>query len=102
MFHFKNQSTKTKVLLLFLVLWLHISLFDLFYVSYSGPVFYWDENLRGETILVHFLLAFISALFYFLIGLIRVKYQARKIKITDKFWLISSIFMVISIGYFMI
>ena len=90
---------KSIPVLLFLVLWLHISLFDLFFVTYSGPVFYWDENLRGETILVHLSLAFVSALFYLLIGIMRNKSQFIKIKITDKFWLISSIFMVILIGF---
>jgi len=102
MSYFKNQTMKNKVLLLFLVLWLHISLFDLFYVSYSGPVFYWDENLRSETVIVHLSLAVISALFYFMLSVVSDKYQAKKIKITDKFWLISSILMVISIGYFIV
>jgi len=93
---------KSKPVLLFLVLWLHISLLDLFFVRPSGPVFYWDENLRGETILVHISLALASVLFYLLIGFMRNKSQTRKIKITDKFWLISSIFMVILIGFFIV
>ena len=93
---------KTKPVLLFLILWLHISLLDLFFVKYSGPVFYWAENLRGETILVHISLALVSVLFYLLIGLMRNKFQVKKIKITDKFWLVSSTFMVILIGFFIL
>ena len=93
---------KNKPVLLFLILWLHISLLDLFFVTYSGPVFYWAENLRGETILVHISLALVSVLFYLLIGLFRNKFQVKKIKITDKFWLVSSTFMVILIGFFIL
>jgi len=102
MSYFKNLTMKNKVFLLFLVLWLHVSLFDLFIVGNSGPVFYWDESLRSDTILVHLSMALVSTLFYLFLSLVREKYQEKKIKITDKFWLISSIFMVISIGYFIV
>jgi hypothetical protein len=60
-----------KMTLLCLVLWLHVSLLNLFFVNYSGPVFLWKENSQLHTIEVHFLIALVSTLFFIAITKIR-------------------------------
>lgn len=65
--------------LLFVVIWLHISALDLFYVTYHGPVFMWQENARLETIVVHFLIALTTVAFYWLISRL-----FRRTKIVDQ------------------
>jgi len=53
-----------KMTLLFLLLWAHVSLLNLFFVNYRGPVFLWQENSEILTILVHFLIALVSTAFF--------------------------------------
>ncbi len=43
--------------LLFVVIWLHVSVLDLFYITYNGPVFLWQDNSQLLTLAVHFLIA---------------------------------------------
>ena len=43
--------------LLFVAIWLHISILDLFYITYNGPVFLWQENSQLLTLVVHFSIA---------------------------------------------
>ncbi|QBY03878.1 hypothetical protein E2K93_05555 [Thalassotalea sp. HSM 43] len=35
------------------ILFIHISLLNLFFVSYYGVVFLWEQNLRISTLLLH-------------------------------------------------
>lgn len=74
----KNVITKTlkalyqyKMTLLFLLLWMHVSLLNLFYVNYSGPVFLWEENSRFQTIQIHFLIALASTVFFLVVSKLR-------------------------------
>lgn len=73
-----NVITKTlktiyqyKIFLLFLALWGHVSLLNLFYVAYRGPVFLWHENSQPLTILVHMLIALLTTSFYLLVTKLR-------------------------------
>jgi len=84
---------------LFITLFVHISLLDLFFVTYNGPVFLWDKNSEMLTILTHFTIALCSVLFYLLISKLRGQYQAGQFKIGEKIWIMCSLFLVLSIGF---
>lgn len=68
---------KNKTAQLFLVLWLHISLLNLFFVNHQGIVFLWQENGELNTLLTHFLTALIAVLFYMAITKIRARLSKR-------------------------
>ncbi len=105
----RNIFTKTlkkvyqyKVALLFIALWAHVSLLNLFFVSYTGPVFLWQENSEPLTIQVHFFIALVTTLFYLAITKLRQANALKKVKIADKVWLACSLVLVLSIGFLLI
>jgi len=62
-----------KSAVLFLVIWLHITLLDLFYVNHNGVVFLWQENSELKTLLIHLLIATLTTFFYLgLNGLLKI------------------------------
>lgn len=61
-----NKTTQ-----LFLVLWLHISLLNLFFVNKGGVVFLWKQNGELNTLLTHFFTALIATIAYMIITRIR-------------------------------
>ena len=67
-----------KITLLFLALWAHVSLLNLIYVNYSGPVFLWEKNTELLTIFVHILIAGISTGFYIVVSKIRALIKINK------------------------
>lgn len=100
-----NVMTKTlkaiyqyKILLMFFVLWLHVSLLNLFFVNYSGPVFLWQENSELLTIQVHFFIALLTTIFYLTVTKIRQLKGEKKLAVTDKTWLFCSLVLMLSIG----
>jgi hypothetical protein len=104
-----NVITKTlkklyqyKVALLFLALWGHVSVLNLFFVTYNGPVFLWQENSEPLTIQVHLLIALLSTGFYLTVSKIRQLNMAKTAKITDKIWLACSLILVLSIGFLLV
>jgi hypothetical protein len=104
-----NVVTKTlksiyqhKIALLFLALWAHVSLLNLFYVSYSGPVFLWQENSQLLTIQVHIFIALLTTGFYLAVNKLRQVNKTKTEKITYKVWLFCSLFLVFSIGFLLI
>jgi len=64
----KNKNTQ-----LFLVLWLHISLLNLFFVNRNGFVFLWQESIEINTLFTHLFSALSATLFYFTISKVRDK-----------------------------
>jgi hypothetical protein len=58
--------------LVFLIIWLHISVLDLFFITYKGPVFLWQENMQLLTLVVHFLIALLTAILFKVIAKARV------------------------------
>jgi hypothetical protein len=60
-----------KMTLLFFILWAHVSLLNLLYVNYRGPVFLWQENSELLTIQTHFLIALITTLFFLAVTKLR-------------------------------
>jgi len=53
----KAFLARHRLKLLFIIIWLHVSALDLFYITYRGPVFLWQENAEFITLVVHFLIA---------------------------------------------
>ena len=86
-----------KITLLLLALWAHVSLLNLFYVSYAGPVFLWQENSQPLTLIVHLLIAVITTAFYLAVSKLRKINKVKKAKITDKIWLCCSLALMFSI-----
>jgi len=64
----KAFLVRHRLKLLFIVIWLHISALDLFYITYRGPVFLWQENAELLTLAVHLLIAFATMGFYWLVS----------------------------------
>ncbi|AWB56442.1 hypothetical protein DBO93_01900 [Colwellia sp. Arc7-D] len=105
----KNVITKTlkaiyqyKMVLLFFILWAHVSLLNLFFVNYSGPVFLWEQNSQLLTIQTHFFIALITTVFFLLVTKLRMINRHKKVKISDKIWLLCSILLLASITFLII
>jgi len=71
----KAFLTRHRLKLLCAVIWLHISVLDLFYITYRGPVFMWKENLQLKTIAVHFFIAVTTTAVYWLVN----KYMTKNV-----------------------
>ncbi|SEL58824.1 hypothetical protein SAMN05216262_11478 [Colwellia chukchiensis] len=91
-----------KVALMFVVLWAHVSLLNLFFVNYSGPVFLWQENSQPLTITVHLLIALLTTAFYLLVTKLRKLHHKQRVKTADKVWLSCSVLLAASIIFVMI
>jgi hypothetical protein len=66
-----------KSAVLFLVIWLHITLLDLFYVNQNGIVFLWQENSELKPVLVHLLIATLTVLFYLGLSLLLKRFTKK-------------------------
>jgi hypothetical protein len=71
-----------KSAVLFLVIWLHITLLDLFYVNHNGVVFLWQENSELKTLLIHLMIATLTVFFYFGLTML-LKFFAHKGKSSE-------------------
>lgn len=94
MLHIKSR----KALYLFLIVWLHISILDLFFVNYSGPVFLWQENSEPLTLLVHFLIAAFTTLSFLLAEKMHQQYDEGAFSIREPLLITASCIMAISIA----
>lgn len=86
----------------FLLLWLHVTVLDLFYVTTTSIVFLWQENFAPLTLLVHFLTALVAVIFYIGISEYRAYLAALNRSMSNKFWLISSLILFVFITYFIL
>jgi hypothetical protein len=63
------------------VIWLHISILDLFFITYNGPVFLWRDNSQLPTIIVHFSIALATTILFKIIAKARIaKLQKNKLQ----------------------
>jgi hypothetical protein len=85
----KNKTTQ-----LFFVLWLHISLLNLFFVNKGGFVFLWKQNGELNTLLTHFCTALIATLFYMAITSIRIRLAGKKFSLGNNVFVFGSVVMV--------
>jgi len=96
---FSAKHSNKKSFILFLVIWLHVTLLDLSYVNHNGAVFLWDESLRPTTLLVHFSIATVTLMFYLLVIKLRKDFKSRKYEVGQNIWLYCSMVMLLTIGY---
>ncbi len=64
--------------LLFIVVWAHVTILDLCYVTYSGPIFFWQENLQPYTLFIHLTVATLTLAFYFLLMNLITRFRTNK------------------------
>ncbi len=62
-----NFIKRHQAKLLFLVVLGHVTILDLVYVTYEGPIFFWHQNLQWFTLCIHFIVASITLAFYFML-----------------------------------
>lgn len=86
-----------KTLWLFFIIFSHITLLDLFFVTYDGPVFLFDENLTIKTITTHLIIALSTVLSYFVISRLRHAYKAGKLILRDEILILCCVALVIAI-----
>ncbi|MBA6346825.1 MULTISPECIES: hypothetical protein [unclassified Colwellia] len=91
-----NKATQ-----LFFVLWLHISLLNLFFVNKRGVVFLWQQNSELNTLLTHFITALIAAIIYIAITKIRIGLAEKKLTMGNNVFVVGSVVMVLLIGFFL-
>lgn len=91
--YLKNKTTQ-----LFLVLWLHISLLNLFFVNHRGFVFLWQENGELNTLITHFSTALAATLFYLAVKKIRSGLVEKRLTISNNLFAVGSVIMVGLIG----
>ena len=96
-----NQLNK-KTLLLFIVIFVHVSVLDLFFVTLDGAGFLWDENSQLLTIATHFVIAIMVVLLYLAISTFRIKYKKRALQMGEKMWWASSLLMLAAIAVILI
>ena len=92
----KNKTTQ-----LFFVLWLHISLLNLFFVNKRGIVFLWQNNSELNTLLTHFVTALTATLFYIAIIKIRLRLAEKKLTLGNNVFVFGSAVMLALIGFFL-
>ncbi|TWX66749.1 hypothetical protein ESZ36_14390 [Colwellia demingiae] len=64
--------------LFFIAVWGHVTILDLCYVTYSGPIFFWQENLQPFTLFIHLTVASLTLAFYLLVININARLRANK------------------------
>jgi lysylphosphatidylglycerol synthetase-like protein (DUF2156 family) len=89
----KNKTTQ-----LFFVLWLHISILNLFFVNKRGAVFLWKENSELNTFVTHFVVALVAVFFYTAVAKIRVHYSQKKVSLGNNLFVFGSVIMLAMIG----
>ena len=62
--------------LLFIVVWAHVTILDLCYVTYSGPIFFWQDSLQLFTIITHLTVASLTLAFYFMLIHLITRFRA--------------------------
>ena len=70
--------TRHQVKLLFIVVWAHVTILNLFYVNYAGPVFLWEKSIQAHTLFIHLTVALLTLAFYFLLIHVSTRFQINK------------------------
>jgi len=91
-----------KIVLLFFVVWAHVSVLNLFYVNYSGPVFLWKENSQLQTIQVHFFIALLTTGFFLMVSKLGQCNNTQQVKTSVKIWLSCTVLLIAAIAFVLI
>jgi hypothetical protein len=62
-----NFIKRHQAKLLFVVVLAHVTILDLVYVTYDGPLFFWKQNFQWFTIFIHLTVTFLTLIFYFML-----------------------------------
>ncbi len=60
------------------MVWAHVTILDLCYVTYAGPIFFWQENLQLFTLFIHLMVASLTLAFYYLLINISNRFRINK------------------------
>lgn len=89
-------------LFLFFIVWLHVTVLDLFFVTHAGPVFMWAESTEFATLLVHLLTATTVTLTFIGLERFRNDYRQGKYAVRESIFMFLSIAMIFGIGFLLI
>jgi hypothetical protein len=73
----KFTQKKLKQWQFLVVIWLHITLLDLFYITPRGIVFLWHDNGQLKTLATHAFIALLTFSFYLLVNKLPLKKNAK-------------------------
>lgn len=93
---------KNKTFYLFIVLLVHISILDFFFVTHNGPVFLFDKNLEIKTIITHLIITSISVGFYVVLNSSAKYYRRVDTNVSNITWVLWSALMIFIIGFILI
>jgi hypothetical protein len=62
-----NFIKRHQAKLLFVVVLAHVTILDLVYVTYKGPLFFWQQSFQWFTVFIHLTVAFLTLIFYFML-----------------------------------
>lgn len=96
-----KKIEKYRAYILFIILFVHFSLMDLFFVTTTKTVFLWEENARLETIATHFIAALLGSACYQVVTKFRSIDAKRGGIINDRTWFFCSIVLIGLIAYIM-
>jgi hypothetical protein len=91
--------TKKQFIFVFLILWLHVSLLDLFFINFKGPVFLWQANMQVNTLVTHLVIATLATTFISFIALLVRQHKDGKLVVSEKVWALCSLCLVVSIVF---
>jgi len=96
------KAFNAKYLLVFVIIWLHMTLLDLFYVTPNGPIFLFEENSQPLTLLVHFIVAVSSLFSFYVASKVRQRYIQGKMEVREPILITSSVLMTACIGFLLL
>ena len=94
-------SRKQQSIALFVILFIHFTVMDLFVVTTSEAKILIEEAMRVETIAVHMLAALLATFLYIAINMVRDINVNRDILVGDRVWFVCSVALLGMIGLFM-
>lgn len=94
-----KQNNKTKTLLLFVIVLIHNTILDFFYVTHKGPVFLWEKSSEFSTISVHILIATLVTVVFLIANKIHQEYISGTFEIREKLLVASSVVLVVCISF---
>ncbi len=97
-----KRGAKNKTVHLFLVLWGHISLLNLFFVNRNGAVFLWQENSELNTLITHLVIALSAVLFYMMVSKLRIFFTNKKFGLGNNLFVFGSLAMMVLIGLLLV
>lgn len=95
-----NQMSwlNAKVAIVFVVIFAHNTLLDLFLVNGQGePIFLWEKNLTWTVVLTHLFIASLVTIIYALSMKSRYRVSPYSLRVSDRVWGMCSLFLFLTI-----